>query len=119
MFGRIKLRPTDTLYSKYIRKKNNFICERCFRFFLEGKGLEVSHFHGRRKESVRFDDENVDCLCKGCHRIFHESPSAYVAWKIKKLGQKKFDLLNVRAELYKGRDDKLDMIIIKKVFKNF
>ena len=119
MFGKIKLRQTDVLFSQYIRKKNNFVCERCKRIFLNGKGLQASHYFGRRHENVRFDEENVSCLCIGCHRFFHENPNEYVQWLKRKLGKKKFDLLEIRAATYKKRDDKLDVIIIKKLLEEY
>jgi len=117
MFGRLKLRKTDTLFSKYLRKKRHYRCERCGRFYPEGKGLQASHFYGRRKESVRFDEENVDVLCIGDHQFFEEEPAEYAAWKLKKLGRKKYDLLNLRAHTYHKRDDKLILLWLKNIIK--
>lgn len=116
MFGKIKLRKTDTLYSKYLRKKRKYVCERCFKFYPEGIGLQVSHFYGRAKESVRFDEENTDIMCAGCHQYFTANPAEYTEWKKKQLG-KRYNVLSVRAFTPKKRDDKLTLLWLKNVIE--
>jgi hypothetical protein len=96
-FGHIKRRKDDVLYSTYLRKKRDYTCERCKRIFPEGKGLEISHYYGRRKESVRFDEANTDVCCTGCHRYFGENPGEYYAYKFKQLGETRYNLLILRA----------------------
>ena len=116
MFGNIKRRPADILFSKYLRQKIGR-CEVCGRKG-EGElgiaGLVVSHFHGRRNESTRFDENlNCDILCINCHRLFHESPARYVEWKKKKLGEKRYKLLTLAANQYRRKDDKLIILFLK------
>ena len=114
-WGKIKLRPTDTLFSRYMRLKVKR-CEVCKR---KGEGDEgitglcVSHFYGRRGESTRFSNENVSVLCSGCHRKFHERPSDYYDWMKKKLGEKRFKDLVLEANRFQKKDDKLAMIYIR------
>lgn len=96
-FRTIKRRRDDILFSQYLRKKRNYTCERCLRMYPEGKGLEVSHFYGRRMESVRFLEANVDCLCTSCHRYLGENPGEYYDWKCAKLGHKGMEHLTVQA----------------------
>jgi len=92
----VKLDPADVAYSKYRRTKANWTCAACGHQ-ASGQGLHLAHFHARRKESVRFDDENTDVLCAGCHRYFTNHYTEHKDWKLDQLGQKKFDLLNLRA----------------------
>jgi 5-methylcytosine-specific restriction endonuclease McrA len=113
----IKPRRADTLFSLYLRKKRGYVCEKCARFFPGGKGLTVSHFHGRRKESVRFDEENCDILCIRCHQYFESHKTEYEVWKKKQLGERKFDLLTLYANTTKKRDDKLQCMILKVLMK--
>lgn len=113
MFGRIKLRRADILYSRYLRAKRGYKCEKCGVYKPEGKGLQISHFHGRRKESVRFDEENTDVLCVSCHMYFESHKTEYEVWKFARLGRKAFDLLTLRANQTKKRDDKLIIAWIK------
>jgi 5-methylcytosine-specific restriction endonuclease McrA len=110
---KVRLRPDDILFSKYLRAKRGK-CENCGVI----KNLQVSHFHGRRKENVRFDEENCDILCFTCHRVFEENPALYTNWKLKKLGKIKYDTLALRAEFYKKRDIKANLLWIKEELKN-
>jgi 5-methylcytosine-specific restriction endonuclease McrA len=119
-WGQIRLRPADVLFSRYLRIKIGH-CEVCGRKG-EGddgiKGLVVSHFHGRRNENTRFD-ENLNCeiLCINCHRLFHESPANYVEWKKKKLGEKRYKLLTLAANTHKRKDDVPVVMLYKKLLK--
>ena len=117
-FGRIKLRSTDTTYSKYLRAKRNYTCERCEKFYENGIGLQVSHFYGRAKESVRFDERNTDCLCAGCHQYFTANPNDYVEWKRKRMGERAFKILTIDAHTTGKRDDKKILIWLKEVMRN-
>jgi 5-methylcytosine-specific restriction endonuclease McrA len=117
MWGKIRIRRADTLFSLYLRKKRGYICEKCARFFAGGKGLTVSHFHGRRKESVRFDEENCDILCIRCHQYFESHKTEYEAWKSERLGARTFNLLTLRANATKKKDDKLQCMILKELMK--
>ena len=112
-FGHIKIRPSDKLFREYLLKLKGEICECCGR---KGR-VEMSHFFGRRSENTRFSEVNVDVLCSGCHRKFHERPSEYNNWKLKKLGQKEFNKLTLEANRYKKRDDVMDLLVIKELLK--
>ncbi len=91
---RIRLSPLDILFSHLVRLKAEGICEYC------GKQtrLECSHFHGRRKQSVRYDEDNACALCFSCHQFLGENPYVHTEFFKKRLGSKKFELLNIRAQ---------------------
>lgn len=112
-WGTIKRDQADILFSRYIRLKAGK-CENCGRLGsgTEGiTGLQASHFHGRRKESVRFDPENVDCFCIGCHKkLGTDNRSEYEAYKLKQLGQKRYDSLTIRANTPGVKDRKLEKL---------
>src|SRR3990167_6002756 len=105
-------RKTDIVFSQYLRSKIGY-CEKCRKI----KPREVSHFWGRRNETVRFDEENCDVLCNYCHRTFHENPSSYHEWKLNKLGKKRFNALMVRANQTGKRDDKLTLLTLQQLIK--
>ncbi len=88
MFGGIKRSKTDILFSQFIRERDNWQCVR------------NSHFWGRGWKSTRFDPENCDSLCKlPCHHKWGgEERDFYKAFKVKQLGQKAYDALEVRAK---------------------
>jgi len=104
----IRLRKTDTLFSKYIRRGGK--CEICGRADIK---LEAAHYFGRGKENTRFDERNTHCLCWNCHKRSHEDKSYYRDWLIDKLGQKEFDLLEFDSNQRKKRDDVMDLIVVK------
>ena len=117
MFGKIRLRQSDVLFSRYLRQKRGYRCEYCEGFFPQGRGLTVSHFWTRAKESVRFDEENCDILCVRDHAFFETHKTEYTAWKKERMGEKAFNLLMVRAHTTGKRDDKLQCMLLKKLMK--
>ncbi len=127
MFGKIKRRQADVLFSQYLRKERGYKCERCGKVCPGGHGLELSHFYSRRNESVRFDETNADILCKKCHMRFSgwfdstangvNGVAEYREWKLKKMGQFGFDLLTVRAHRAARKDDRLILEWLKEVMK--
>jgi len=111
-----KQRKTDIEFAKYIKKRDGFTCQRCRKPHPNGgRGLHVSHYWGRSRENTRFDPENCIALCFGCHLLWGHGDQRgdYMKYMLDKLGQKGYDLLEVRAHTYKRRDDVLDMIGIK------
>lgn len=97
----ISLKHLDDRFSRLVRKRAYWTCEKCGAFFRPEDRylLEASHFHGRNKKSVRWDLENVDALCRECHAYFHhqENKREYEIWKLERLGREKFMALGERA----------------------
>jgi len=114
-WNKIKIDKADTIWSKYIRLKNNYTCEYCHRKF-NPEGLNLHHFISRKKENTRFDEENSLCLCIGCHRKFHDYPNIQVEFMLKKLGQEKYDSLILRSNMYKKKDRNMSYLIAKKSY---
>ena len=116
MFGGIKRDVADSYFSKYLRLLRNFTCEHCGKKGEDGS-MEASHFWGRRNESVRFDEENVSCLCNYCHRVFTENPHRHQDWMRQKLGEKRYKLLMIRAQTYSKKDRKLQALLWKQEYR--
>jgi len=115
---KIKLRKTDRLWTEFIRKRDNYTCQRCGRIYSPDncRNLGVSHYWSRGKsENTRFDGENCIALCTlPCHALWgQDERHLYIEFMKRHLGQKAYDLLELRANIYKKRDDKADAIIIK------
>lgn len=102
---KIKIDPLDVLFSKVIRTRAKGKCEYCLKP-KEFKELQTSHFHGRRKKSVRWDLDNAAGICFYCHRILTENPLEHTDWFKNRLGEKKFNDLNIRANIRLGMPDK-------------
>ena len=119
---KIKIDPADTAFSQYIRIRDGK-CVRCgspVKF--NDKGMPVSHqashYYGRGRESTRFDPENVDTLCFGCHKIWgSDDKEGYRNYKMKQLGQKGFDRLTLRANTHKHKDRKMSLIQARLMLK--
>ncbi len=110
----IKRCTADREFSLYIRERDNWTCVKCkTQYPPNSAGLDCSHFHSRRKESVRFSNENCDSLCVACHFYFGGNPLEYVLWKQKQLGKTRFDALTVMANQYKKKDRKMALLTIR------
>jgi len=109
---RIKIRKSDQVFSKYICQKAKKICARCGN---KTPTIQNSHFWGRKRENTRFDELNCDALCYGCHQNLGANPGEFRDWKFEQLGEKKYNLLQLRAQTYKKRDDKMDLIVAQQL----
>lgn len=99
---KIRLDPLDRLFSEYIRLRANNKCERCGAY---SKRLQCSHYFGRARKSVRYDEENAVALCFGCHQYFTSYPLEHTEWFKKRLGRN-FDLLLGRMRITHPPPDK-------------
>jgi len=104
---KIKIDRADKLFSEYIRLRDNFQCQKCGRFFPEGKGLQCSHYWSRSHENTRFDGENAIAVCAGCHLFFHGNPGDYYQFMINRLGKEKYDKLQLRSNAFKKKRDRV------------
>ena len=113
----MKLDLADKYFSKFIRTRDKWTCQRCKTKYKEGS-LACSHFYGRRNESTRFEPDNCIALCYGCHKYFDETNrEAYREFKLKQLGEKRFKSLQVQVNTFKKKDRKLEAIIWKEALK--
>ena len=105
---KIRINPLDVLFSKLIRLRDK-VCQRCG----GSGGLQCSHFHGRAKKSVRWDEDNAVALCFGCHMHFTANPYEHTAWFENHLGEVKFALLASRSRVM-GKPDRVALEIYLK-----
>ena len=120
----VKIDQADKYFSYYIRLLQGK-CQRCGSLVVINLKTNlpashtVSHYFGRGRESTRFDIENCDTLCMGCHRIWSsDDREGYRAFMIKKLGQRGFDSLMLRANTTKKKDRKMELIRAKLLLKD-
>lgn len=99
----------DKAFSDAIRERDNWVCQRCQTYYPEGKrqGLHCSHFYGRAKYSTRFDFDNAEALCYGCHQYFTSHPALHREHKINRLGDTLFQQLTLRSN---NRASKKDLL---------
>jgi len=119
----IKIRPSDRLFSQYVRLRDG-CCMRCGSLVrVNDRGLPVSHqashYYGRAREMTRIDPENVDTLCAACHRIWgSDDREAYRQFKISQLGQQGFDLLTLRANQTQKKDENMSKLVARELLKS-
>ena len=73
-------KKADTLVSKITRARGK--CERCG--VTSGVQFQTAHIIGRFNHTLRFDLQNVLCLCANCHRWNHTYPIDFAKWVKKK-----------------------------------
>lgn len=119
----MKIDLADKTFSQFIRLRDRK-CVRCSSpVKFNAKGLPISHhashYFGRGRENTRCDPANVDCLCHGCHVYWGSNDKeGYRNFKLKQLGEKRFNDLSIRAETYKKKDRKLSLVIAKQLLKD-
>ena len=64
----------DRLLSKFIRSLDH--CEKCGSL----KNLQAAHVYSRRFVNLRYDTQNLLCLCSKCHFQWHDSPLDSIIW---------------------------------------
>lgn len=95
----MKILIEDRLFSKIIKLRDKCRCQRCGSLNdIKSTGFHNSHFWSRQCWGTRFDPENCDALCYGCHEKWeHDKQGEYREFKIKQLGTDKYNLLESRA----------------------
>lgn len=115
---KIKRRRADQVFSKWIRARDKYTCQRCLKQYPgNSQGLHCAHCFGRRFESTRFDPDNCLALCFGCHRLVDEDHSEKIAlWK-KRIGEKAYERLERRHYVITKKDDAMVVLIYSKLLK--
>ena len=95
----------DKKFREHILARDR-VCQRCKKICSR---LEVSHFFPRNNSSTRFDEENCDLLGFSCHwgnaqGWEFKKQSDYRDFKIKQLGQEKYDELVKRSNTLMPRE---------------
>jgi hypothetical protein len=90
---RIKIDKRDTIFSKIIRLRARFNCEKCGRYFPKGHGLQCSHLVSRRHKATRWDFDAAVAHCFTCHQYLGGNPVVFASWIRKHLGDARYDML--------------------------
>lgn len=103
----IKIRRADAVFSKWIKIRDKYTCQRCGAVHaVKSRGLHCAHFITRRNEATRFDPDNACALCYGCHSHFHQHPDEHRVFMEEQLGSDIFtDLTTVRRRAIVKKDD--------------
>ena len=115
---KIARKPLDDTFSLLIRNRAHWRCEACGDYFGSNRGsLHASHYHSRRKQSTRYDPQNVFAHCFSCHLKLGDNRPEFDAWALAKLGDSEYELLALRANEIVKRTaaDKKELLGVMKV----
>lgn len=95
----------DATFSRYIRLRDampsgTFRCISCGQIKPIDQA-DCGHFHSRIHMSTRFDEDNCNAECRYCNRFSADHLIGYRANLIKKIGEQRFALLEVKANTTK------------------
>jgi hypothetical protein len=102
---KIKISKYDKQFSDFVRSRAKWSCEKCGKFYPEGKRMAIhcSHFWGRGRWATRFDPENCAALCYFCHTYLGANPEEHRTWFLNRLGTKRYQALKRRANTPKPK----------------
>lgn len=63
--------------------------------------FQAAHIFSRSNMAVRFDMDNLLCLCAGCHFKAHKNPILFTEFVAEYLGDAKYEALITRAAAIK------------------
>lgn len=108
----IKRDKYDATVSDLVREQADYHCQRCHKHGRHGEWrMDAAHIFGRRYQSVRYDLDNILCLCFTCHRIVDEDYHEQHLIAVATLGDVRLDQLvqkkNRIQKWLKGEKDEM------------
>ena len=86
----IKISKQDRIFSKLIRERAGWKCERCnTQYDAHSSGLHCSHIFTRRAVGTRWLPDNACAQCYACHLWFGSNPIIGGEWAKEYLGAEK------------------------------
>jgi hypothetical protein len=85
-------RLLDKEVSRVVRMRGS--CVKCG----QQDNLQAAHIYSRNNRAVRWDLDNVICLCAGDHFAAHASPVQFTLFVRDYLGEYRFNALNAKAK---------------------
>ena len=77
----VKRTPADDAFSKCVRERADYTCERCGSVHQRGSnGLHCSHIYSRRHRTIRWAGDNAQALCFYCHKWYGGNPADSGLW---------------------------------------
>lgn len=103
---KIALSPLDREFSRYIRTRDRWTCQKCGTVYPEGsQGLHCSHVFSRRHKSIRWEPMNAKALCFSCHQWFGGNPVEAYQWLVEYMGPERLaELERMKAQTVKDNE---------------
>ena len=87
----------DKAFGDYIKARDHYTCVLCG----TKNNPTVGHLITRGKYSVRWDEENAFCQCKGCNFRHEYQPEQFTSWYINRFGKEKYIELVLKSNQIK------------------
>lgn len=103
------IRKLDRIFSLYIRLRDVMPsgygrCISCGKI-KAFEDLDCGHFHSRTHMATRYDEDNCSAECRFCNRFSADHLISYEVNLKEKIGENRFELLNVKAHSCKHLSD--------------
>jgi 5-methylcytosine-specific restriction endonuclease McrA len=97
--GKIKKYLTETTHL-LVKVRDNFTCVKCHKQYKLGdQGITAAHFFQSTKYATKWNLDNIDTMCWGCHnQTEHNKAAWHRDFKIAQLGEDKYEALRVLSE---------------------
>ena len=111
-------------FNKMIRLRDR-IDESCFKCISCGQIKDLSQMHAGhyynvgQHDGLRFDEDNCHGQCNYCNTFLHGNLIEYTKNLPLKIGQKRFDALQIRAGYYKRNGHKWHRFDIEQLIQQF
>jgi hypothetical protein len=112
----VKIKPSDAVFSKCVRERTDYTCERCHKQYdRSSTGLHNSHYHGRANRSTRWDKVNCFSICYSCHIFLGANPYEHTQFVKSLIGDGAHELLlerknsTILGKIF-AKDDKAGLI---------
>jgi hypothetical protein len=92
------IKAADAAFSLYIRRRDGFICFTCGHTGREADGvMQCGHLITRSKYSVRWDEDNAFCQCRGCNMKHEYFPEIFTSRYIHICGIEMYESLVLKS----------------------
>lgn len=99
----------DKLAREVCLKKAGYQCERCGK----EERLQWHHVYTRRLLSLRWEPDNLVCLCAGCHLWWHQNTLAAAEWFEGARGTAVVNRLRIARNTWKRPDFKAVELMLR------
>lgn len=109
-------KQADILWSEVIRLRDKYKCQHpgCSR-----AGVQAHHIFGRGYNNTRHDIQNGILLCKYHHKFWaHGKPEEFRDFITKRLGEKTYEELKIRAYSLAKPDYKMAIVVLEEIKKS-
>lgn len=109
-----KIAKLDALFSIFIRRRDCAPYGQCISCgkVITFETADAGHFYNRGIMALRYEEDNVHAQCRHCNRFREGLIMEYNKGLIKKIGEKKVEMLGIkRFNLCKITEVELDLLI--------